>query len=68
MIETPQSADPVNSLGPEGLAAFAATVPVRRNGRPEDVAAVFHFLASEEAAYVTGQTIVVDGGVGLSLT
>jgi 3-oxoacyl-[acyl-carrier protein] reductase len=67
VIETPQSADPVNSLGPEGLAAFAASVPAGRNGVPEDVAAVFHFLASEEAAYLTGQTIVVDGGVTLSL-
>jgi 3-oxoacyl-[acyl-carrier protein] reductase len=68
VIETPQSADPVNSLGPDGLAAFATIVPVGRNGAPDDVAAVFHFLASEEAAYVTGQTIVVDGGAGLSLT
>jgi 3-oxoacyl-[acyl-carrier protein] reductase len=63
VIETPQSLDPVNSLGPEGVADFAARVPVRRNGRPEDVAHVFRFLASEEAAFLTGQTIVVDGGV-----
>jgi 3-oxoacyl-[acyl-carrier protein] reductase len=68
VIVTPQSSDPVNSLGPAGLAAFGPTVPVGRNGEPEDIAAAFHYLASEEAAYLTGQTIVVDGGVTLSLT
>jgi 3-oxoacyl-[acyl-carrier protein] reductase len=67
VIETPQSSDAINSLGPEGLMAFAQRVPVGRNGRPEDIAAVFLFLASEEAAYLTGQTILVDGGVSLPL-
>jgi len=67
VIETPQSSDAINSLGPEGLKAFAERVPVGRNGRPEDIAAVFLFLASEEAAYLTGQTILVDGGVSLPL-
>lgn len=68
VIETPQSLDPVNSLGPEGVEAFAGRVPVGRNGRPEDIAAAFCFLASEEASFVTGQTLLVDGGVSLSLT
>lgn len=67
VIVTPQSSDPVNSLGPDGLAAFGPTVPLGRNGEPEDVAAVFHFLASEDAAYLTGQTLVVDGGATLTL-
>jgi len=66
VIETPQSSDPVNSLGPDGLKAFAAKVPVGRNGRPEDIASLFLFLASEEASYLTGQTILVDGGVSLA--
>jgi len=67
VIVTPQSSDPVNSLGPAGLAEFAKTVPVGRNGEPEDIAAVFHFLASDEAAFLTGQVILVDGGAALGL-
>ena len=67
MIETPQSLDPVNSLGPDGVREFAKRVPVGRNGLPEDIAHAFLFLASEEAAFVTGQVLLVDGGVSLSL-
>lgn len=66
VIVTPQSSDPVNSLGPDGLAEFAAHVPMRRNGEPEDVAAAFHYLASDEASYVNGQLLVVDGGVTIA--
>jgi 3-oxoacyl-[acyl-carrier protein] reductase len=68
VIETPQSLDPVNSLGPDGVRDFAARVPVRRNGQPEDIAHTFLFLASEEASFLTGQVLLVDGGVSLSLT
>jgi 3-oxoacyl-[acyl-carrier protein] reductase len=68
VIVTPQSLDPVNSLGPEGVEAFASSVPVGRNGRPDDIAHAFLYLASEEAAFLTGQTIVVDGGVTLAMT
>lgn len=67
VVVSPQTEDAVNSLGSEGLRAFASSVPVRRNGHPDDIAAAFAFLASEEAAFLTGQTIVVDGGVTLSL-
>jgi meso-butanediol dehydrogenase / (S,S)-butanediol dehydrogenase / diacetyl reductase len=47
---------------PEMRAAFAAKVPLGRLGRPEDVAALFAFLASDDAAWITGQTFVIDGG------
>jgi 3-oxoacyl-[acyl-carrier protein] reductase len=67
VVVSPQSSDPVNSLGPDGLRSFAERVPVGRNGRPEDVAGALVYLASEEASFLTGQTIVVDGGVTLSL-
>jgi 3-oxoacyl-[acyl-carrier protein] reductase len=40
-----------------------AAVPVRRAGRPEEVAACVRFLASEQASYVTGTTLTVDGGL-----
>jgi len=47
---------------PEMRRAFAAKVPLNRLGRPEDVAALFAFLASDDAAFITGQCFVIDGG------
>ncbi|MFI5953139.1 SDR family NAD(P)-dependent oxidoreductase [Cryptosporangium sp. NPDC051539] len=43
--------------------ALAARVPLGRRGRPSDIANAAVFLASDAAAYITGQTVVVDGGV-----
>jgi 3alpha(or 20beta)-hydroxysteroid dehydrogenase len=37
--------------------------PLGRTGRPEEVAALFHFLASDESAFITGQAIAIDGGL-----
>jgi 3-oxoacyl-[acyl-carrier protein] reductase len=45
--------------------AVLATVPSGRFGKPEDVAACVIFLASEEGAYVTGQTLHVNGGMAM---
>jgi len=66
IIETPQSADPVNSIGPSGLAAITDRIPAARVGEATEIASAFAYLASDEAAYVTGQVIVVDGGASLS--
>ncbi len=47
---------------PEKKAALAGKVPLARIGRPEDIAAAVRYLASEGAAFVTGQILTVDGG------
>jgi 3-oxoacyl-[acyl-carrier protein] reductase len=65
IIETPQTLDAVNSLGAGGIAQTAARIPVRRAGRPDDIAHAYVYLASDEASFVTGQLLVVDGGRGL---
>lgn len=51
----------------ERFRSLSARVPLRRLGTGEDIAAVVEFLATEAAAYVTGQVIVVDGGLSCTL-
>jgi len=46
----------------EMLAAVNETIPLRRHAQPEEIAALFAFLASDDAAYITGATIAIDGG------
>jgi NAD(P)-dependent dehydrogenase (short-subunit alcohol dehydrogenase family) len=43
----------------------ASTTPLRRAGKPEEIAAVAAFLLSEDAAYVTGQVYSADGGASI---
>ncbi|MFH1907001.1 MAG: SDR family NAD(P)-dependent oxidoreductase [Chloroflexota bacterium] len=47
---------------PDMRRAFEAKLPLRKLGKPEDVAALFAFLASDDAAFITGQSFVIDGG------
>jgi 3-oxoacyl-[acyl-carrier protein] reductase len=63
LIETPQSLDSKNSLGPEGLAKAAKAIPLGRVGRADEVASLVRFLCSDESSYLTGQSIVIDGGL-----
>ena len=53
------------SLGADQQAKLMESVPAGRLGTPEDVAACAVFLASDEAAYVTGQTLHVNGGMAM---
>ncbi|WP_164101394.1 glucose 1-dehydrogenase [Candidatus Laterigemmans baculatus] len=48
---------------PEARAAVESHIPMGRAGKPEEMAAVFAFLASDDASYITGQTIYADGGL-----
>jgi 3-oxoacyl-[acyl-carrier protein] reductase len=62
-IRTAQALSEEHSLGPQGLEQAAGFIPMGRVGEPEDVADVILFLASDAARYITGQVVVVDGGL-----
>ncbi len=49
----------------EAQAAFKDMIPLGRTGQPEDIAYAVAFLASDQAAYITGQTLAVDGGLAM---
>ena len=60
-IETDMTA----AMPESARAAAAAAIPAGRIGRAEDVAAAVAFLAGEQAGYITGQVLCVDGGMGM---
>jgi glucose 1-dehydrogenase len=60
-IETPINAKLLNDK--EKLAELLGNIPLRRLGKPEDVSGAVAFLASSDADYITGTTIIVDGGL-----
>jgi 3-oxoacyl-[acyl-carrier protein] reductase len=55
--------DMTAAMTPEARASLSGQIPLERLGSPQDVAGVVAFLASDHAAYITGQTLVVDGGM-----
>lgn len=57
--------DMISGLSAERLAALESMVPIGRPAAPEEIAAAVAFLASDEAAYITGAVIPVDGGLGM---
>ncbi len=59
---------PINSAwkdDPKARAGVEAHIPMGRSGQPEEIASVFAFLASEDASYITGQTLYACGGLTL---
>jgi len=55
--------DMTAAMTPEARTTLSAQIPLERLGTPNDIAGVVGFLASEYAAYITGQVFVVDGGM-----
>ncbi len=64
--DTPLLSAMAGDEGERLVAALERAVPMRRLGRPEEVAAAVAFLASEEASYITGQTLSVSGGLTMA--
>ena len=62
VIETAMTTEDVPTVGTEEGEATLETVPLGRFGQPDDVAGVATFLASELSSYVSGESIIVDGG------
>ncbi len=55
--------DMTAALGPEQKKALESQIPLERLGSPSDISSAVAFLASDHAAYITGQVLVVDGGM-----
>ena len=62
VLSNPATRRQWESYGPDGQASLVGSIHLRRLGRPEDVAAAALFLASDEAGWISGQVLSVDGG------
>ena len=61
----PVATDMTAALGEDRLAELTSMVPLARVAEPDEIAGVVAFLASDDAAYITGAVIPVDGGLGM---
>ena len=66
VVDTPIAALVVHN--PQLAPAYLRTIPLGRFGQPQDIADAVLFLASDDAAYITGQMLVIDGGQTLGIT
>ena len=57
--------DMTSSLDNKVVSSYLASIPLKRAGTPGDIAKVVAFLAGEDASYITGQVLAVDGGLSL---
>ncbi|HET6222898.1 MAG TPA: 3-oxoacyl-ACP reductase family protein [Dongiaceae bacterium] len=55
----------LGEIDPTGLEATLRIIPMRRYGKPDDIAAAMAFLASDDAGYITGQVLRVNGGMSM---
>lgn len=62
-IRTAQLLNPGHSLGPDAAEIASPYIPMNRLGDPSEIATVIKFLASDDASYLTGQVVTVDGGL-----
>lgn len=63
VLSNPATQAQWDSYGPDGQETLVERIHIRRLGRPEDIAAAVAFLAGDDAGWITGQILSVDGGV-----